>query len=191
MSLFSFLWEAMVFSFILVPFFPLRFSFLCLVFRPLFISEALFFDRASVCHGSEGAFKSPTPRHGKERERKRREKASERASERESQERRQRRRWRALSRPRKRKNFDSQNKLANSSPWTSPAAAAPSSSTSTPRARSAQKHRQEEEGSPRPPAPPRPSAPTNGDYIKETDTGRFFKRVAGAWVLQTYPRLTY
>ena len=37
----------------------------------------------------------------------------------------------------------------------------------------------------------RPSAPTNGDYIKETDTGRFFKRVAGAWVLQTYPRLTY
>ena len=82
MSLFSFLWEAMVFSFILVPFFPLRFSFLCLVFRPLFISEALFFDRASVCHGSEGAFKSPTPRHGKERERKRREKASEQASER-------------------------------------------------------------------------------------------------------------
>ena len=37
----------------------------------------------------------------------------------------------------------------------------------------------------------RPSAPTNGDYIKETDTGRFYKRVAGAWVLQTYPRLTY
>jgi hypothetical protein len=37
----------------------------------------------------------------------------------------------------------------------------------------------------------RPTAPTNGDYIKETDTGRFYKRVAGAWVLQTYPRLTY
>lgn len=37
----------------------------------------------------------------------------------------------------------------------------------------------------------RPSAPTNGDYIKETDTGRFYKRIAGAWVLQVYPRLTY
>ena len=37
----------------------------------------------------------------------------------------------------------------------------------------------------------RPTAPTNGDYIKETDTGRYYKRVAGAWVLQTYPRLTY
>ena len=37
----------------------------------------------------------------------------------------------------------------------------------------------------------RPTAPANGDYIKETDTGRFYKRVAGAWVLQTYPRLTY
>ena len=37
----------------------------------------------------------------------------------------------------------------------------------------------------------RPTAPSNGDYIKETDTGRFYKRVAGAWVLQTYPRLTY
>ena len=37
----------------------------------------------------------------------------------------------------------------------------------------------------------RPTSPSNGDYIKETDTGRFYKRVAGAWVLQTYPRLTY
>ena len=37
----------------------------------------------------------------------------------------------------------------------------------------------------------RPTAPTNGDYIKETDTGRFYKRIAGAWVLQVYPRLTY
>lgn len=37
----------------------------------------------------------------------------------------------------------------------------------------------------------RPSSPTNGDYIYETDTGRYFKRVAGAWVLQTYPRMTY
>ena len=37
----------------------------------------------------------------------------------------------------------------------------------------------------------RPSAPADGSYIYETDTGRFYKRVAGAWVLQTYPRLTY
>lgn len=37
----------------------------------------------------------------------------------------------------------------------------------------------------------RPSSPANGSYIFETDTGRFYKRVAGAWVLQTYPRLTY
>ena len=37
----------------------------------------------------------------------------------------------------------------------------------------------------------RPTAPTNGDFIYETDTGRYFKRVAGAWVLQTYPRMTY
>jgi len=37
----------------------------------------------------------------------------------------------------------------------------------------------------------RPSSPSNGDYIYETDTGRYYKRVAGAWVLQTYPRLTY
>jgi hypothetical protein len=37
----------------------------------------------------------------------------------------------------------------------------------------------------------RPTSPTNGDYIYETDTGRYYKRVAGAWSLQTYPRLTY
>jgi hypothetical protein len=37
----------------------------------------------------------------------------------------------------------------------------------------------------------RPGSPSNGDYIYETDTGRYYKRVAGAWVLQTYPRLTY
>lgn len=37
----------------------------------------------------------------------------------------------------------------------------------------------------------RPSSPTNGDYILESDTGRYYKRVAGAWVEQTYPRLTY
>ena len=37
----------------------------------------------------------------------------------------------------------------------------------------------------------RPTAPTNGDFIYETDTGRYFERVAGAWVLQIYPRLSY
>lgn len=37
----------------------------------------------------------------------------------------------------------------------------------------------------------RPGSPSNGDYILETDTGRYFKRVAGAWVEQIYPRLTY
>jgi hypothetical protein len=37
----------------------------------------------------------------------------------------------------------------------------------------------------------RPTAPANGSYIYETDTGRYFKRVAGAWVLQIYPRLSY
>ena len=37
----------------------------------------------------------------------------------------------------------------------------------------------------------RPSSPTNGDYILESDTGRYYKRVAGAWVEQIYPRLTY
>ena len=37
----------------------------------------------------------------------------------------------------------------------------------------------------------RPSSPTNGDFILESDTGRYYKRVAGAWVEQTYPRLTY
>jgi hypothetical protein len=37
----------------------------------------------------------------------------------------------------------------------------------------------------------RPSSPTNGDYILESDTGRYYKRIAGAWVEQIYPRLTY
>lgn len=37
----------------------------------------------------------------------------------------------------------------------------------------------------------RPSSPTNGDFILESDTGRYYKRVAGAWVEQIYPRLTY
>lgn len=37
----------------------------------------------------------------------------------------------------------------------------------------------------------RPSSPSNGDYILESDTGRYYKRVAGAWVEQTYSRLTY
>ena len=37
----------------------------------------------------------------------------------------------------------------------------------------------------------RPASPTDGSYILETDTGNYYKRVAGAWVLQTYPRLTY
>lgn len=37
----------------------------------------------------------------------------------------------------------------------------------------------------------RPSSPVNGDYILESDTGRYYKRVAGAWVEQIYPRLTY
>jgi len=37
----------------------------------------------------------------------------------------------------------------------------------------------------------RPDAPTDGDYIFETDTGLYFERAAGAWVLQAYPRLTY
>ena len=37
----------------------------------------------------------------------------------------------------------------------------------------------------------RPSSPTNGDFILESDTGRYFKRVAGVWVEQIYPRLTY
>lgn len=37
----------------------------------------------------------------------------------------------------------------------------------------------------------RPSSPTNDDYILESDTGRYYKRVAGAWVEQIYPRLTY
>jgi hypothetical protein len=36
-----------------------------------------------------------------------------------------------------------------------------------------------------------PSSPTNGDYILESDTGRYYERVAGAWVEQIYPRLTY
>lgn len=37
----------------------------------------------------------------------------------------------------------------------------------------------------------RPGSPADGSYIYETDTGRFYERVAGAWVLQTFPRLTY
>ncbi len=37
----------------------------------------------------------------------------------------------------------------------------------------------------------RPGSPSNGDYILESDTGRYYKRVAGAWVEQIYPRLTY
>ena len=37
----------------------------------------------------------------------------------------------------------------------------------------------------------RPSSPTNGDYIFETDTGRYYLRSAGAWVEQVYPRFTY
>jgi hypothetical protein len=37
----------------------------------------------------------------------------------------------------------------------------------------------------------RPSSPTNGDYILESDTGRYFERIAGEWVEQIYPRLTY
>lgn len=37
----------------------------------------------------------------------------------------------------------------------------------------------------------RPSSPTNGDYILETDTGRYYLRSAGAWVEQVYPRFTY
>jgi hypothetical protein len=37
----------------------------------------------------------------------------------------------------------------------------------------------------------RPSSPTNGDYILETDTGRYYERDAGEWVEQIYPRLTY
>lgn len=37
----------------------------------------------------------------------------------------------------------------------------------------------------------RPSSPSNGDYIFETDTGRYFLRSAGAWVEQVYPRFTY
>jgi hypothetical protein len=37
----------------------------------------------------------------------------------------------------------------------------------------------------------RPSSPSNGSYIFETDTGRYFLRSAGAWVEQVYPRFTY
>lgn len=37
----------------------------------------------------------------------------------------------------------------------------------------------------------RPVSPTDGDYILETDTGRYYERIAGAWVEQIYPRLTY
>ena len=37
----------------------------------------------------------------------------------------------------------------------------------------------------------RPSSPANGDYIFETDTGRYYERVSGAWVEQVYPRFTY
>ena len=37
----------------------------------------------------------------------------------------------------------------------------------------------------------RPSSPSNGDYIFETNTGRYYLRSAGAWVEQVYPRFTY
>jgi hypothetical protein len=37
----------------------------------------------------------------------------------------------------------------------------------------------------------RPASPTDGDYILETDTGRFFERDSGEWIEQIYPRLTY
>jgi hypothetical protein len=37
----------------------------------------------------------------------------------------------------------------------------------------------------------RPVSPTDGDYILETDTGRYYERDAGEWVEQIYPRLTY
>lgn len=37
----------------------------------------------------------------------------------------------------------------------------------------------------------RPGSPSDGDYIFETDTGRYYLRSAGAWVEQVYPRFTY
>jgi hypothetical protein len=37
----------------------------------------------------------------------------------------------------------------------------------------------------------RPGSPSDGDYIFETDTGRYYERVSGAWVEQVYPRFTY
>lgn len=37
----------------------------------------------------------------------------------------------------------------------------------------------------------RPGSPTDGDYIFETDTGRYYERISGAWVEQVYPRFTY
>lgn len=37
----------------------------------------------------------------------------------------------------------------------------------------------------------RPASPSNGDFIYETDTGRYFKYVTSAWVEQSYPRFTY
>ncbi|MFZ9988483.1 MAG: hypothetical protein ACO3HV_12110 [Candidatus Nanopelagicales bacterium] len=37
----------------------------------------------------------------------------------------------------------------------------------------------------------RPGSPSDGDYVFETDTGRYYERVSGAWVEQVYPRFTY
>jgi hypothetical protein len=37
----------------------------------------------------------------------------------------------------------------------------------------------------------RPSSPTDGDYIFETDTGLYFERDSGEWVERVYPRFTY
>ena len=82
MSLFSFLWEAMVFSFILVSFFPLRFSFLSLFFRFLFSSSRLFSSITTFPWIRRCVQVSDPSTWKRERERERREKASERASER-------------------------------------------------------------------------------------------------------------
>ncbi|MFZ9987493.1 MAG: hypothetical protein ACO3HV_07065 [Candidatus Nanopelagicales bacterium] len=41
------------------------------------------------------------------------------------------------------------------------------------------------------PNAPRPASPPAGANILESDTGRYYKRVSGAWVEQTYPRLSY
>ncbi len=37
----------------------------------------------------------------------------------------------------------------------------------------------------------RPSSPTDGDYIFETDTGLYFERDSGEWAPRVYPRFTY